>query len=126
MRSRALVLLIPLFLAPAACAARDGSDTERSRSNVITEVQLAEYEGQSLLVVIQALRPSWLRQRGSGSMRLAEDVQVYVNGVQRGTAVDLEYLNPGDVREVEYLSSRDATFRFGTGHVNGAILVMTK
>jgi hypothetical protein len=32
----------------------------------------------------------------------------------------------GDIAELRLLNERDATFRYGTGHIGGAITVTTK
>ena len=80
--------------------------------------------------VVQQLRPHFLRERtpmslAEGAQRLP--VQVYVNGVQSisAPAVSLRDIRADEVIEIRYLNPSDATTRYGTGHLNGAILVAT-
>ena len=125
MRGRLLVVLMGAGLVLGACASTGGSGSSGSR-DVIAQEQIDNYDGHSLYLLVQALRPMWLHTRGTGSMQLSEAVRVYVDGVPRGTVATLENIHPRDVAEVRYHSARDATMRFGTGHSNGAILVELK
>jgi hypothetical protein len=80
--------------------------------------------------VVQQLRPHFLRERAPISMAEGTQrspVQVYVNGVQSVSvpAVSLRDIRADDVIEIKYLNPSDATTRYGTGHLNGAVLVAT-
>lgn len=125
MRVRLAMVLIGAGLVLGACAST-GSTGSRSSRDVITSEQIDAYEGHNTLLLVQALHPNWLRGRGSGSMMLSDAVRVYVNGMRRGGVRALEGIHPRDVAEIQHLSSREATARFGTGHPNGAILVTLK
>lgn len=125
MRTRLLLVMLGVGLVLGGCATAGDSGRSGSR-DVISQEQIDRYDGHSLYLLVQSVRPMWLRTRGSGSMQLAEPVRVYVDGVARGTVRTLENLHPRDVAEVRYLSGREATMRFGTGHPNGAILVTLK
>jgi len=49
-----------------------------------------------------------------------------VDGVAIGQVENLVNVNAISVMEIRYISATDATTRFGTGYVGGAILVTTK
>ena len=59
----------------------------------------------------------WSAQRG---------IKVYLDGVVFGGVESLATISAREVLEVHWLSAFDATTRYGTGHVNGAIEVTTR
>ena len=78
---------------------------------------------------IQQLRPHFLRERTTGTMAEGsqrQPVQVCIDGVQNATrTAALRDIRPGLIIEIRYLNPSDATSRYGTGHMNGAILLTT-
>lgn len=106
-----------------------GSQTQGTRDRtVITEREIEESALLDAFEVVRALRPEFLRTRGSSSFRVTEPVeaQVYVDGVRTGDPASLRRLPRDVVREIRYIDAREATTRYGTGHGAGAILVATK
>lgn len=95
-----------------------------STANVITRQQIEASNVSTVYDVIRKLQPSWLRQRSRGA-GTPDPVRVYVDGVNRGGVDQLRLLDAVTVAEMRYLSSADATMRFGTGHTSGAILVFS-
>lgn len=71
-------------------------------------------------LAIERLRPRWLQSR-SGDI-----VQLYIDGSRRSNVRDLQTLRIGEVEQMEYMSSNDATTRYGTGHAGGAVLVTSR
>jgi hypothetical protein len=53
-------------------------------------------------------------------------IMVYVDGVRRGGLDVLQSIGIEQVGELRFLDANDATTRYGTGHVYGAIEVRTK
>ena len=51
---------------------------------------------------------------------------IYVDGVMYGKLESLHSLNIEEIREIEFISAGDATTRFGTDHLGGAILIRTR
>jgi hypothetical protein len=99
----------------------------RGSTNLIGRDELDAYPGQSARQVVERLRPSWLRaSRGVtlGAGRVF--AQVLVDGALRGDLDQLASLNAADVGEMRYLSPADATNRYGTGFMGGAIEVRTR
>lgn len=75
--------------------------------------------------LVRTLRPEWLRVRGKATLGYP---RVYVDGLRRsGRPVDvLGAISVRLVQRVQYLSTQEASARFGTGHEHGAILVETR
>ncbi len=119
----ALILVVGL----AACASR-GPAADRRDRDVITFDEIARSELVDAYEVVQALRPEFLRTRGSASIRAPEPIEavVYIDGVRAGPPDTLRRVTRAVLREIRYIDSREATTRFGTGHRGGAILVITR
>lgn len=106
-----------------------GSRAQGTRDRtVITEREIQESALLDAFEVVRALRPEFLRTRGTSSFRATDPVeaQVYVDGVRTGDPETLRRLPRDVVREIRYIDAREATTRYGTGHGAGAILVATK
>lgn len=75
--------------------------------------------------LIESLRPHWLRGRGPKSVRvrMASNPIVYVDGLRHGYVSALISLPVHNIVEIQYMSSGDATIRFGIDHPGGAILI---
>jgi hypothetical protein len=74
---------------------------------------------------VVALRPDWLRRRGTASLRNpgSSEVAVYLAGVRVGGPGYLRQIRAADVASLEYLNAADASNRYGLGHSGGAILI---
>jgi len=126
---RILVALAFVVALPATSQGQ-GSKPNYER-DLITREEIRERvpAARDALQVIQQLRPHFLRERTTGSMAAGsqrEPVQVYIDGVLSATrTAALREVRAELIIEIKYLSSTDATSRYGTGHMNGAILVAT-
>jgi len=102
------------------------------QQDVITAAEIAERaaDASNALQVVQKLRPQMLTTRGRFSPADSSDAgarpRVVVDGVAIGQVENLVNVNAISVMEIRYISATDATTRFGTGYVGGAILVTTK
>jgi hypothetical protein len=97
----------------------------RSNPNVLTSEDIRAVDAGNLHDVVRRLRPQWLRTRGAASItssRATEPV-VYVAGIRQGEVRTLQNVNIARVSRIEFIDARDATTRFGTGHMGGAIVV---
>lgn len=108
-------------------AAAPGASPRRS-GNVITAQEVAASSATNAFELVRQLRPQWLVVRGMAGTGDpgAAGIQVYVDGVRRGSLDALETIGAEQVGEIRYLDASDATTRYGTGHVHGAIEVQTK
>jgi hypothetical protein len=105
------------------------STTQRKDPNVITEAELSSRSALTARQVIEQLRPQFLRTRGTttlGNAGTSDVIWVYFDGTRMGTIEVLNNIGAHEVREIRYLSPSEATNRYGTGHVQGAILVTRK
>ncbi len=105
-------------------------------TSIITHSEIAAVGVASIYEVIEGLRPSMLRSRGrlehqigitpADSGAPSRTIKVYVDGKWIGDPTRLWSIPAAIVDQVQYLTSSDATTRFGTGHDAGAILVTSK
>ncbi len=112
----------------ASCSsARTGSATSRN-STVVTTEELVEVHYLSGLQAVRRLRPNWLRVRGQAtfSRQWSEGIRLYVDGRHRHDILELGNISTSDIREMRFLTGREATMRYGTDHGDGAILVELK
>ncbi|GMV05966.1 MAG: hypothetical protein AMXMBFR53_22430 [Gemmatimonadota bacterium] len=84
-----------------------------------SELRAARFS--NLLDAIEALRPRFLRGRGQD----AHPPVAYLDGSRMSDLDFLQALSPRAVEQVGFVSSADATTRYGTGHVGGALIVST-
>ena len=117
-------LALALVFGVAGCASGGGggsSSAPGSNSNRIVKAELDELGNVDGLEAIERLRRRWLTARGGGMT--GATVVLYIDGTRRDGLNDLRIYRTGEIVEIEYMSSSDATTRYGTGHGAGAILV---
>lgn len=111
-----------------ACASGGGAAGPRRGGNTITAEELQEPSllGLNTYDAIQRLRPNWLRERGSSSIRQSGDN--FPKAIINDVPYPLDYLKSVSIPEVvemQFISASDATTKYGTGFPNGAVLVST-
>ncbi len=102
---------------------------QRKDPNVITEAELASRATLTARQAIEQLRPQFLRIRGTttlGNAQTGDVIWVYFDGTRMGTLEVLNNIGVHEIREIRYLNPSEATNRYGTGHVQGAILITRK
>lgn len=126
MHARALVLAA--LVTTMACASTHTPHQSRARwvsdKGVLTETEIAHEGARTAYETIEHLRPQYLslgRMYGASANRA-----VYVDGIRFGGLEVLQGIQSTTIREIQWLDSRDATIRFGTGNPAGAILIFTK
>ncbi len=110
-------------------AAVTAPNRPRKDPNLITEQEIASRPTLTARQVIEQLRPQFLRVRGTttlGNAASQDVIWVYLDGTRYGTLEVLNNISANEVREIRYLNPSEATNRFGTGHVQGAILITRK
>lgn len=123
MRKPTLLAVAALVL--TACAAGP-SGSPRLDSNRISRAEIEQAGPSSAYNLIQKLRPIWLRKRGQTSFTQEGDVSVYLDGTRMGERDSLRSVSTDTLESLEFMDARRATNRFGSGHVNGAILLRTR
>ena len=109
---------IVLLLASVACS---GRGTARGPPDVITREQISALPDLTAHEIIERLRPSWFRSQTANFGGPIPPV-VYLDG-RRGS---LAGIRSSYIERIEHLDSRDATTRYGTGHMGGVIRVVTR
>jgi len=99
---------------------------------VISPQEIRASSARSAGELVRRLRPGWLSPQGTDTFGGAvvqtyttEGVAVYVDGTPLGNVADLEGLPIVQVVGVEYYDLKAATERWGVGHLNAAINVLT-
>lgn len=119
------ISLFGVLILLAGCASATGRSA--GTSDVIGPEELNTVRVATAYEVVERLRPVFLR--GRGQTTLAGDPQypvVYVDGMRQGGPEALRRVPSQDVNMIRYVSARDATTRYGTGHSAGAIEVTTR
>ena len=126
-RATTSAILTAALLSAGCASSGESSGPSRSR-NLITETELMEVPHSSLYEAVRALRPRWLQARAGAtfSSPQRQTAMVYIDGQLRGGLGEMWNLIPGEVSEIQYMSASDATTRFGTNHVGGAIVITTR
>lgn len=126
------VFAAAVVIATAACSSAPvatGTQGPRNRNILAAEeIATSRVPGWTAHDMIAQLRPEYLRSRGVSSIRTREpDVAVvYLDGMRFGELESLRTLSATQILRIEYINAADATTRFGTDHVAGAILLSTK
>jgi hypothetical protein len=117
----AVLLVFALAVSLAGCASSGGGTArpEGATSNRIVRAELEPLGQVDALQAVQRLRSRWVQTRGAGG----DAAVLYVDGTRRGSADELRFIRVADIQMMEFLSAGDATTRYGTGHMGGAILV---
>lgn len=132
MKASLLKPMVPvMLLGGLACASRSSAQRVAAAQNdaVLTVEEIASVGGAaSLYDVIRLKRPRWLRPPQPTSVRteLQTGVRVYLDRVEFGGVEALRDIHPSVAWQVQYLRPSQAETRFGPGHPNGAIVVLTK
>lgn len=108
----------------AGCASAS-TGTTRDRS-VLTREEIVDANELNALDLVRVHRPHWLRTRGSTSFTNEPAIVVYIDGVRAGEPDMLADIATINIEEVRYYDARQAQFKFGVGHVQGAIEVITR
>ena len=94
---------------------------------MITRADLEGASYANAYQAIQSLRPNWLWNRSNATLSDPEPLPlVYVDGVRSGDLEVLRLVSVDAVDTISRLSPSDATTRWGTGHLAGAIDVRTR
>ena len=137
-RKRKLRLGVVLSLTLVGCAP-PSSAARTAKPRPLNEIAKAEIEAEgprfsTVYEMVRTLRPTMLQSRGVATAPQSRSViweantgmKVYLDGFRYGGIESLRTISASDVAEVRWLSSMDATTRFGTGNAAGAIAVTSR
>lgn len=111
-----------LFGTPAT-----GTPRRPAAGRVIGAEEIRGTQAVTLYEALQILVPNWLNDRGQDKFSNDLGVLIYVNGDEAAGGVSaLHDIAASVVTSVERLTPGEATYRFGAGHNDGALLVSTR
>ncbi len=117
----------------------DGVDLD-----LIVQSEIVESGAVNAYDLVQTRRPRWLSTRGTNTFRedpkvvgyddrrvIIEEAQdetivVYLDGAKLGGVTTLREIPVASIVSIRHLDARAATFRYGSGHDHGAIVVQTR
>jgi hypothetical protein len=120
-----LVMMLALLVSLAACI-QPGRASEKhtpARGPIRAE-ELTNLGTGNALAAVRALRPGWLRTPTQQSMRGHDRMVVYFEQLRLGGLDALQSMSITDIGKIEFVPAHEAQFRFGPGHLNGAIVVL--
>ena len=136
LRLGALVSLTVLGCLPPSAPARPARPGTNLHEISRAEVDAGHWSGGTAYDLIRALRPGMLIARGvsttlvarsgGSAPRTTRGIKVYLDGVPVGGVETLTSIPATTVQDVRWLSAVEATTRYGTGNVDGAIVVRTR
>jgi hypothetical protein len=126
------MLMLVLVLWSACCWAPATNPVVPHSWDVLSTEEFESQNHATAMFLVQRFRPSWLSGREhrpfevEGWFDHRSKVRLYVDGIPSTLGLEALKTIPGEhVLEIRYLTPMDATTRYGTGHSNGAILVIT-
>jgi hypothetical protein len=117
------------MLLASACATGPSSGAPQEDRNVISLSEIQSTEAEDAYQIIQQLRPRWfVRNRGVRTFSEGNlaTLRVVVDNLPPREIEFLHQLAREILQEIRFLDSREATFKYGTGHDAGIIEVTTK
>ena len=125
MSKLSIALAVGMALLSTGCGtvATGGLSTDR---NLLLREQIAELGPSNAYDIVQALRPVWLQKRGSTSFYQEGEIRVYLDGTSIGGIEVLRGIHSDNIESIRFLDERQASYRYGSGHEHGVILVTTK
>lgn len=120
---RTLPVAMVLLLVACAPGARG---TTPQNASTITRTEIEAAHQVNALELIQAERPHWLRRRGARSISADTDVVIYLDGTRFGGPEALASLPTINIEEIRHYTEAEAQYKYGVGHIHGAIDVITR
>ena len=126
MGMRVVPLVASCFLF-AECAPRTGVAPASSASEAITRVEITRSQAFNAYDAIRILRPNMLRERGRVTIR-GTDIReplVYLDNQRMGGINFLRDIPVTEIFEIRYHTAAQAQIKWGNGHPQGVIQVLT-
>lgn len=120
-----------MLLLAGSVQAQDQPKPQKPKSggaNLITQAEIEYANVGTAYEAIQRLRPRMLQRRLGSSTDKGEagEIVVYLDEAKYGYPDQLNSIVASTIREIRYYSPSDATTKWGTGHTEGVIQVLTK
>lgn len=124
-----LLPFLTILFAIGCATGQSGEREARSSANVVTAEELEAATESNMYDFVRSRRPGWFQRArpttiaGAGG---SHPLLVYMDGTRLGAIESLRTVTPSSLRLARFLSSSEAQLRFGTGHLNGAIELLTR
>lgn len=118
-----------LLMVLGCASAPAGERRERASANVVAAGELEAATESNMYEFVRARRPEWLQRARPATIAGAGGgypLLVYMDGTQLGDVESLRSVRPNALRSARFLAPSDAQLRFGSGHLNGAIELITR
>ncbi len=115
-----------LFAMGCASAANPTSRTDRGRGGIIDVDEIRAVNVENVPELVRARRPAWLRIRGTMTIENDAGIIVYMDQARIGGVEGMRHIHPQTVTSIAYLDAAAANYRFGQGHMHGAIVISTR
>lgn len=116
-----------VLLTGAVAACSSAIQQGRGDREVITQEQMRQHNFQTAYDAVEALHGNWLNIRpntlGPGGPQ--SDVVVYQDEVRLGGPAQLRQINVRTIDHIQHYDALAATSRWGVGHSQGVIQVLT-
>ncbi|MGK7311527.1 MAG: hypothetical protein ACN0LA_04750 [Candidatus Longimicrobiales bacterium M2_2A_002] len=122
MRTAAASLLL-IVTACGSTGERHATPYDRS---ILTHEEIQSASASNGLDLVRELRPAWLQVRGSKSIHQVTEVSVFLDGMRMGGPDALRGIRTATIKEMKYLTAREAQTRYGMDNTGGAIIVRTR
>lgn len=119
-----LFAALPVIVVACSSGPRQRSTARQQRVITMEEINAVRYS--TAFEVVEALRPQWLRTRGTTSFRARESVKVYLDDSLLGEPPQLRQIMARSISSIRFLDGNEATTRWGLDHGHGAIVVLTR
>lgn len=121
-----VLLLATLVVVGCASAGNPTAQAARGNSNVIQTEEIRAANLENVYDLVRSRRPTWLRQRGNQTFQNDAGIVVYLDQARVGGIESMRQIHPQTISSVSFLDAREANFRFGQGHLHGAIVISTQ
>lgn len=122
---RVLLLSFGILVLVAGCGASRERGTASTSRNILTADEIAKTSAFNAYDAVRLRRPAFLSPHVPPGVGRKQP-PVYLNGIYFGEVESLKDIQVIDIKEIQYLDSKDATTFYGTGYVAGVIMVTTK
>ena len=126
MRTLTILLALGVTLGTTLGACASGVAGPARNRDVLTRAEIADANLMDALDLVRAERPQWLNRRGARTMANDTDIVVYLDGSRLGGPQTLAQIPAIQIEQMRFYSEREAQFKWGTGHLHGAIEIISR
>jgi hypothetical protein len=123
MRTRLPLLALALALSACLPPSAPSTPAHAGGDAPIQAQELVRLGARDAFSAVQTLRPRWLLAAQPQTLTGRDGLVVYFETLRLGGVESLRSLSTADIGGIEYLRPARAQLRFGSGHLNGAIVV---